>query len=104
MINPGPGPGYSGDIEIPVLMMSLFSDTDQAMYLDNRHGNHTKVLDLGSCELTVQIKKALLGLHAFTGNHYISASSNKERKPTGPCTGNIHSPWTFIWNLEVIWS
>ena len=24
---------YSGDIDIPVLVVSLFSDTDQAMYL-----------------------------------------------------------------------
>ena len=85
MTNPGPAVArYSGDTGRPVLEMSLFQDTDQAMYLDNGHGNHTKVLDLGSCEVTKTMKKALLGVHAFTGNDYISAFFKNERKPAGP--------------------
>ena len=85
MTNPRPVVArYSGKTDIPVLEMSLFPDTDQAMYLDKGHANHKKVLDLGSCEVTRPMKKTLLGLHAFTGNDYVSAFFKNERKPAGP--------------------
>ena len=67
LTNPGPVVVrfHSGDTDIPVLLMALFADTDQTIYLDNGHDNHRKVLDLGSCEMTIPMKKALLGLHPF---------------------------------------
>ena len=67
LTNPGPVVvrSHSGDTDITVLLMALFADTDQTIYLDNGHDNHRKVLDLGSCEMTIPMKKALSGLHAF---------------------------------------
>ena len=106
LTNPGPVVvrSHSGDTDIPVLFIALFADTDQTIYLDNGHGNHRKVLDLESCEMTIPMKKALLGLHAFTGNDYVSAFFKKERKPAGPYCRNTHSSWTFLWNLDLIGS
>ena len=63
--------------------MSRRVTSERTRMYDNGHGNHTKVLDLGSCEETIPMKKELLGVHAFTGNDYVSAFLN-ERKPAGP--------------------
>ena len=80
--NPGPVVvrSHSRDTDIPVLLIALFADTDQTIYLDNGHGNHRKVLDLESCKMTIPMKKALLGLHAFTGNDYVSAFFKRGKK------------------------
>ena len=42
--------------------------------IENGTGKGKKLLDLTQCELSREQKQALLGLHAFTGNDYVSSS------------------------------
>ena len=94
--NPGPVVvrSHSGDTHIPVLLIALSADTDQTIYLDNGHGNHRKVLDLESCEMT------MLSLVMITYLPFLK----KDRKSAGPYCKNTHSSWTSSWNLELIGS
>ena len=54
----------SGDIDIPVILLA-----DEMLnllaYVDNGAGKNRKVMDLSSCSLSKDQKKALLGMHAF---------------------------------------
>ena len=36
-------------------------------------GKRRKVLDLSACKLSEKLRKALLGLHSFSGNDYVSS-------------------------------
>lgn len=76
-----PGPvivrSPSGDTDILVILLSLFTANEQNIYLDNGHGNSRKTLQINTCKLPVDIQKALIGLHAFTGNDYISSFFRK---------------------------
>ena len=43
------------------------------VYVDIGAGKNRKVMDLSSCSLSKDQKKALLGMHVFTGNDYVSS-------------------------------
>ena len=50
------------------------------VYVDNGAGKNRKVMDLSSCNLSKDQKKALLGMHAFTGNDYVSSFLRKGKQ------------------------
>ena len=47
------------------------------IYIDNESGKTRKLLHLNSCSLTSLEKTALVGLHEFTGNEYVSSFLRK---------------------------
>ncbi|XP_046854152.1 uncharacterized protein LOC124447292 [Xenia sp. Carnegie-2017] len=70
----------SGDIDIPIILLGMEPISNVAIYIDNGSGKTRKLLHLNVCSLTNQQKKALVGLHAFTGNDYV-ASFLRKGKP-----------------------
>ena len=48
--------------------------------IDNGVGKERKIYDMSSSGLTIQQQKALIGLHAFTGNDYVSCFFRKGKK------------------------
>ena len=74
----------SGDIDIPVIHLAN-QMPNLPVYVDNGEGKNRKVLDLSSCSLSKDQKKALLGMHAFTshGNDYVSSFYGKRNKYAG---------------------
>ena len=62
----------SGDIDIPVILFGMDTNDNVDIFIDNRSGKNRKILDLQACQLSSLQKKALVGLHAFTGNDYIA--------------------------------
>ena len=62
----------SGDIDILTLLLSHdFGNT--GIYVDNDTGKERKILEVASTKLSTEQTRALLGLHAFSGNDYASA-------------------------------
>ena len=49
-------------------------------YVDNGAGKHRKLFDLASCDLSYEQKQALLGLHAFSGNDYVSSFMRRGKR------------------------
>ena len=70
---------HSGDIDIPVILLANEVE-NLRVYIDNGAGQHRKFLDLSSCDLLHIQKQALLGVHAFSGNDYISSLMRKGKK------------------------
>ena len=70
---------HSGDIDIPVIL--LVNEVPKLhIYGDNGTGKQSKLLDLQSCDLSHGQKQALLSVHAFTGNDYVSSFMRKGKK------------------------
>ena len=69
----------SGDIDIPVILLAN-EMPNLLVYVDNGAGKNRKVIDLSSCSLSKDQKKALLGMHAFTGNDYVSSFLRKGKQ------------------------
>ena len=66
----------SGDIDILALFLSHdFGNT--VIYVDNGTGKERKILEVTSTKLSTEQRRALLGLHAFSGNGYASAFFRK---------------------------
>ena len=69
----------SGDIDIPVILLASHVPNLQ-VFIDSGTGKNRKILDLAACELSATQREALLGLHAFSGNDYISSFFRKGKK------------------------
>lgn len=67
----------SGDIDIPVIMLASDFPEDATIVLDNGRDKYRKNICISSCELSTLKKKALLGLHAFTGCDQVSSFLRK---------------------------
>jgi hypothetical protein len=67
----------SGDIDIPIILPGIQPISNLEIYIDNGSGKTRKLLHLNSCSLTSLEKTALVGLHAFTGNDYVSSFLRK---------------------------
>ena len=63
----------SGDTDILVILLNKLLDDQDRVYLDYGNGKHRKGLWLSDIDLSDEIKKSILGFHAFTGNDYISS-------------------------------
>ena len=69
----------SGDIDIPVTLLAN-EMPNLLIYVDNGAGKNRKVMNLSSCSLSKDQKKALLGMHAFTRNDYVSSFLRKGKQ------------------------
>ena len=63
------------------------------VFVDNGTGKNRQLLDLTACAPSQSQKQALLGMHAFSGNDFISLSYEKE-KPAF---------WKLVKNFAPIW-
>ena len=63
----------SGDADIIVLCVSLLYTYKERVFIDNGTGKSRKLIWLGGINLSHEKCKALLGMHAFTGNGYFSS-------------------------------
>ena len=69
----------SGDTDIPIIILG--NECENLTLLTNSGGGKSRqVINLSECTLTRLQKDALLGLHAFTGNDYISSFFHKGKK------------------------
>ena len=66
----------SGDMDILVVLLSVIERQDQ-VYLDFGTSLHRKGINLAQVEMAVEKKRCLIGLHAFTGNDYVSSFFKK---------------------------
>ena len=67
----------SSDVDIPIILLGMESISNVEIYIDNGSGKSRKLLHLNTCSLTSQQKKALVGLHAYTGNDYVASFLRK---------------------------
>ena len=67
----------SGDIDIPVIMLAADFPDDATIVLDSGREKYRKLIRISDCELPDLKKKALLGLHAFTGCDQVSSFLRK---------------------------
>ena len=68
-----------GDIDILVLFLLHFVDGLRVL-IDNGTGKTGKIIDISSSELSVDHRKALAGMHAFSGNDYVSRKNSRLEK------------------------
>ena len=66
----------SGDIDILVLFL-LHQFDGKNVLIDNGVGKNRKIIDMSTSLLSLQQRCALAGMHAFSGNDYISSFFRK---------------------------
>ena len=67
-----------GDIDILALFVAHdFSGV--RIFIDSGTGKSRKIIDVASSTLEFEKKRALIGMHAFSGNDYISSFFRKVR-------------------------
>jgi hypothetical protein len=66
----------SGDIDTLALFLA-HDFGDIRVFVDNVTGKSRKVIDISSSTLPSNQKQAMIGLHAFSGNDYVSSSFRK---------------------------
>ena len=72
----------SGDIDILTLFVTHdFRDTK--VFIDNGTGKNRKIIEMTSSQLSAEEKKALTGVHAFSGNDYVSSFFGRASLPFG---------------------
>ena len=81
----------SGDIDIPVILVA--GEFNSRILIDNGTGKSRKILDVSACRLSEKQKKALLGLHSFTGNDYVSSILRKGKQL---CWKHVKDNLTFL--------
>ena len=58
----------SGDVDIYVLFIALFPEKADRVYLDCETGKSRKILKSSLVDIQDNLRAALVGFHAFTGN------------------------------------
>ena len=72
----------SGDIDILTLFVAHdFRDTK--VFIDNGTGKNRKIVEVTSSQLSAEEKKAPIGVHAFSGNDYVSSFFRKGKSAFG---------------------
>ncbi|KAG1661142.1 hypothetical protein GQR58_021587 [Nymphon striatum] len=71
-------PSPSGDTDILVLAVALLDS--YRVYLDYGKGKLRRGFWLNSISMDDQLKRALIGFHAFTGNDYVSSFLKKGKQ------------------------
>ena len=66
---------------------------DRRIFIDNGTGRNRKILKLCACELSQEQKKALLRLHSFSGNDYVSCIFRKGKQL---CWKNVKNNSRFL--------
>ena len=67
----------SGDVDIIALFLYHDMFISANLFIDNGVGAQRRVLDISSSNLSTEKRKALLGLHSFSGNDYVSSFFRK---------------------------
>ena len=67
----------SGDTDIIVLMINMFIEHPEHFFIDSGSGKNRKGFRLNQINMDSEVKKSLIGFHAFTGNDYVSSFYNK---------------------------
>ena len=67
----------SGDIYIVTMFLYHVLSFDADIFIDNGTGSRRKVLKTNSCGLYNEQRSAIIGLHAFSGNDYLSSFFRK---------------------------
>ena len=70
----------SGNVDINVSFVWMFLEKAEQIYIDYGTGKSHKILKLGSVDMSNELKSALIGFHAFTGNDYVSSFFKKSKK------------------------
>ena len=70
----------SGDTDILVLAAALLYNFKEHLVIDNGSGESRKCIDLRSLQFSECKYCAMLGLHAFTGNDYLSSFFRKGKE------------------------
>ena len=70
----------SGDVDINILFLSLFTEKLDKIYLDYGTGKAKKYFKLASIDMSDEHKSSLIGFHAFTENDYVSSTFRKSKK------------------------
>ena len=81
----------SGDTDIIVMLIGHLDRISATVYLDNGTGNNRRVLNISSCTISLEIRNAVIGLHAISGNDYVSAFFRKGKKPSGALPAKIQN-------------
>ena len=69
----------SGDIDIVTLFLYHAMSFDADILTDNGTGSQRKILEISSCDLSDEQRSAIIDLHAFSGNYYLSSIFRKEK-------------------------
>ena len=75
----------SGDIDIIVLMIGLFINNTEQIYIDSGREQYRRGFKLCDLNIDNNMKLSLIGFHSFTGNDYVSSFYKKERWYVGKC-------------------
>ena len=70
-------PSAYGDINIPITLLN--AETNSNAFIDSGRGNNRKLLCIQATALTTDQKKAIVGLHAFTGTDQNSSFFRKSK-------------------------
>ena len=63
----------SGDTDIPIILLGGLRKDDVDVYIDNGTGKARHLLHLNACDLNNKQALTWIGLHAYSGNDYISS-------------------------------
>ena len=74
---------HSGDVDINILAISILDSKQKQIFIDLGKGTSRKGACLSEIKLTSLEKKCILGLHAFSGNDYISSCFRKSKLSCG---------------------
>ena len=70
----------SGDTDI-LTCRDDFRDTK--VFIDNGTSKNRKIIEVASSQLSAEVKKALIGVHAFSGNDHVSSFFGRASLPFG---------------------
>ena len=70
----------SGDIDIIALLVYHSMNYETNVYVDNGTGTRRKILHIDSCGLPIEQRSAIIGIHSFSGNDYLSSFFRKGKK------------------------
>ena len=59
-----------GDINIVTCF--VYHDLNCYVFTDNGTGPQRKIFRINNCQLSNELRTAVIGLHSFTGNDYVS--------------------------------
>ena len=71
-------------------------------FIDNSTGKNRKILDISSTGLGKLERSALIGLHAYSGNDYVSSSSSKVSKKCGTKLSKMMNTWNYLNRLVIL--
>ncbi len=58
----------------------MFEENSDKIHINYGTGKNRRILSVGSIDMSRELKTALIGFHAFTGNDYVSTFFKKSKK------------------------